>query len=315
MSELAFNELSMDTKVANVSHAGALFEALFEICDAVNKLKLGTFSLRIKKGVNLTAFQGHHLTIITYLESIDKENRTRYTTYLAQKPLLANNPYHKFKEKEAVGFGYAYETGTVSVSINNTVNWKENSYEISREFLPEGSDADIQTNKKNVMHLPFKDQLPDLLPVIHAGILKKAMLNLGDIISIEDFWEKRTELFTMLDFSTDAEALLHKLGSINHPDFIKAARYFERLNLHLLTVGLKQATFDDIPGDVSLDSGMTLTKYGSERIFSLPSGGTGKFSLHAKLGGNLRIYLWPEEGLGRITIGHVGHHLRTVKYK
>lgn len=305
----------MDTEVVNAGHAAALFDALFEICDEINKLKLGTFRLRTKKGINLTAFHGHHLTIITYLEKLDNENRTRYTTYLAQPPLIANNPYHKFEDKEAIGFGYAYETGTVSVSINNTVNWKENSYEISREFLPEGLDEDIQLNKKNVMHLPFIDQVPHLLPAIEAALLTKAVLDLDDIGSIGDFWAKRTELFTMLDFSPDAEVLLHKFGSIGHPDFIKAARYFERLNLHLIAVGLKKAKFDQIPGDVSLDSEMTLTRYGAERIFNLPSGGSGKFSLHAKLGGNLRIYLWPEEALGRITIGHVGHHLRTMKYK
>ncbi|MFP3597067.1 hypothetical protein [Chryseobacterium sp. SIMBA_029] len=314
MSELAFNELSLDTEVVNIAHATALLKTFFKLCDRINELKLGTLRLRTRKGFVGESFNGIHFTIHDFLKTLSFEDRTQYSTYLAQAPLITDNPYYMLEKTEVTGFGHAFETEGITISINNSNNWNKTSYLITREYLGESQDAEIEYVKKDVRHLPHEDHIINLQPYLTNVALSKARLDLKGIKSIEEFWDQRYENFRMLDFSPDSELLLHKFGSINNPNFIKAAKYLERLNLHLIEVSLKKRNFDEIPGDVSLESESTMNKYGSDRIFTLPSGKKVQFSLHAKIGGDLRIYLLPNEAEGKIIIGHIGNHLKTVRF-
>jgi hypothetical protein len=249
------------------------------------------------------------------LPRLEADERNRYSTYLAQTSFISDNPYYSYGGTEAIGFGYAYENDQITVSINNADNWSENSYTINKEYLLEEQDAEVVVENKEVKHLPHENQLDTFKPFFIESALKNAKFNVSNILTIEDFWNRRSEIFEMLDFSVESENLLKKFTSISHPHFSKAMNYFERLNLHLLEVSLGRKKFDNLPGDISLDGEATLNKYSNERIFTLPSGNAKIFSTHAKLGGNLRIYLYPEESRGRISIGHIGHHLNTVNFK
>ncbi|WP_434377023.1 hypothetical protein [Sphingobacterium siyangense] len=304
----------MDTQISNAGHGSQLFTVLFELCDVVNEMGMGTFKLRTAAGFKEVSFKGAHYTVHTFLESLDRGRRERYSTYLSQAPLLHSNPYFKYNSSEVSGFGHSYECGAVAVSINNPDNWMENFYIIEREYLGEGTDAEIVTEEKRIHHLPNKDALDMVSKAIADAVLLEKVLNLDSIASIRDLWERKEELFDKLEFSMETEVLLYRYESINEPNFIKAVNYLSCLNVHLYEVSLGRKSFGDLPGSVSNDGQATLNKYGDERIFTLNSGDKVKFSLHVKLGGNLRIYLWPEENRGKITVGHVGHHLRTVKY-
>ena len=174
-------------------------------------------------------------------------------------------------------------------------------------------DLQIQSQQKDVRHLPNITQVAAYVPYFYKQAVDKATLNLAGIQTIDFFWQERTQLYSQLDFSLESENMLLKFGSVNEPTFIKAARYFEKLNLHLLEAAAGRKDFDDFPGDISNDTPNTVKKYKEERTFTLPSGKKDAFSLHAKLG-NLRIYLYPDAETGRVTIGHVGNHLRTTKF-
>ncbi|MNY06931.1 hypothetical protein D3C86_1397120 [compost metagenome] len=313
MIELAFNELSFNIKAANEAHAIALLNNLFDICNSISKLDLAPLRLRTIKDFKRYSLIDGHFTLEEYLERLPVDDRGRYLGYLAQDPLLSINPYYYFGNEEVTGFGYAYKTNTVAVSINNNGNWQETAYEIRKDYLPEGPDAEIVSELKLVPHLPNTVLLNDFLPNIKQPMVANATFDIATINDINHFWQRKENLFAMLDFSIETEELLLKFESKNHPDFIKATQYFEKLNQHLLKVSLKEAGFGQIPGNKSNDGEATLDQYGAERTFTIPSGQLKIFSLHVTLG-NLRIYLYPNEAQGRYVVGHVGHHLRTKKF-
>jgi len=69
-----------------------------------------------------------------------------------------------------------------------------------------------------------------------------------------------------------------------------------------------------IPCPVSPESEATLQKYPEERTFLCPDGTSRLFNWHAKVS-SWRIYFDPGLGLGRLLVGYVGKHLRTVKFR
>lgn len=314
MLELYFNELSLKTQAVNPAHANTMLLALFELCDAVTALKLGTVRLRTQKGIAAQNIFFDNYNLYEFFGTLKQEDRQRYVTYLAQSAHLHDNPYYTLEDEEVIGFGHAYEAEGIAISINNADNWPAISYPIKREYLAEGDDAEIEYLVKNVSHLPNIGQITAYKPYFSEKTLENARLNLANINSISDFWQKREELFPNLYFCPEAEAMLLKFGSVNHPTFIKAASYLEKLNLHLLEVKMKRKKFDAFPGKISPDTKQTLTSYSEEREFTLPSGNKEVFSVHAKLG-ELRIYLYPDVPNTRIIIGHIGGHLNTSKYK
>lgn len=315
MPELVFNELSLHSDVNNTEHAYSLLKSFFELCDSVNNLKIGTLKIKIGKDFRTLLFTGVHYDIHNFLPRFDEDERNRYSTYLAQTTFISDNPYYSYNGVETIGFGFAYENNLITVSINDAGKWSENSYTITKDYLGEEQGADVITEKKEVKHLPHENQLDEHIAFLTESTLNKAKVDISAILTIEDFWNQRSELFEMLDFSMESENLLKKFTTVNHPQFLKAVKYFGMLNLHLIEVGLGKKKFGNLPGDISLDGEATLKKYGTERIFTLSSGNTKTFSAHVKLGGSLRIYLYPEENRGRITIGHIGHHLNTVNFK
>lgn len=315
MLELAFNELSLDTASSSRAHSISMFEQLFSICDEVNLLKFSPLKLRTTAKVKSSPFKNDHYTLHDYLESLSEDKKRRYLGYLAQVPLIMNNPYYRHGKLESEGFGYAYESSILSVSINNPDNWRQDSYTIERDYLPEEGNTDIQTDSVSVEHIHSGSDISKRESGIKDGILKRPTFDLTKIKDIKAFVEKLEEFFPFLSFAKETAGLILKFASLENPDFIKTALYFERLNHHLQKVALKMAQFDNIPGGVSPDGPTTLQMFGDERTFTLPDGTSKIFSLHAKLGGNLRIYLYPQPDHGKYIVGHVGHHLRTKNFR
>ncbi|QQT33067.1 hypothetical protein I6I99_11065 [Sphingobacterium multivorum] len=315
MSELYFNELSVKTEAENTGHANFLLQNLFDICDAINNLKFDPLKLKTQKDFASRTILTDNYTFFTFLESLKRDVRQRYITYLAQSPHLHENPYFRLDKVEVVGFGHAFLNDGVSVSINNNDNWGQTSYSIQSEYLGEENDAEIEYDEKEVKHLPGKEKLAIYKDHFYKRALQNAVVNLENVDSIEDFWNKREKLFPNLEFSPQSEGLLHKFGALSHPSFIRAVECLNILNLHLKEVDLGTKKFEDFPIKITPDTPSTLGKYGSERTFTLPSSGEDKiFSLHAKLG-ELRIYIYPNADKTKLIIGHIGGHLTTKKYK
>jgi hypothetical protein len=314
MLEVSFNELSLETQVINQAHAASLFKDFFSLCDDLGKLKIDTLRVRSVKDIKHKSFNGLYFSMENYLRTLKNDDRLRILGYLAQEPILAENPYYKFADQYVTGFGYAHENDLLSISVNNQGNWNEQEYDLLREYLEDGLDAEVTTTMVRVRHCPSLAALAGLESYLRDSYLKRKQYGIEEVNDLQMFWKDREELFPMLFFSADVEAVIHKHYSIHHPDFKKAAGYLKRLNDHLTLVRLNQAFFDQLPGDVSNEGEATLNKYGVERTFHMPDGNPVVFSLHVKLGGTVRIHLYPQQDLGKYVIGYIGPHLPTVKY-
>lgn len=314
MSDLYFNELSVNTEATNEAHANALLQGIFDLCDSIHNLNLTPVKLRITKDLTKQNILTENYTIYNFLNSLNKNDKGRYATYLAQSSYLHDNPYYTLEEEEVIGFGHAFEADGLAISINNADNWSKNSYPIRREYLADGESTEIEYEIKEVKHLSYKEEVEGFAPFLTTRALERSQFKLGNIESIANLWQKREDVFPNLEFCSETEGMLLHYGSINNPTFKKAATYLGKLNFHLLEAKMKRKKFDEFPGDVTPDSPQTLKTYSEERKFTLPSGNREVFSLHAKLG-ELRIYFYPDAEKGTVAIGHVGGHLNTTKYK
>ncbi|MCI0674045.1 MAG: hypothetical protein L0Y64_26665, partial [Myxococcaceae bacterium] len=57
-------------------------------------------------------------------------------------------------------------------------------------------------------------------------------------------------------------------------------------------------------------------QFGAERIFLCPDGERRVFRLHSKVRvGEWRVYFIPDRESGRVTVGYIGPHLSTVRFR
>jgi hypothetical protein len=63
---------------------------------------------------------------------------------------------------------------------------------------------------------------------------------------------------------------------------------------------------------VTGESGATMAKYGSHRIFRSSNGSNETFEQHARLVGGFRLHLREITGTRRVEIGYIGPHLPIV---
>ena len=133
----------------------------------------------------------------------------------------------------------------------------------------------------------------------------------------KDIYDRRSLLFSHLDFCGKATEQLEKGGTTN------VAQIFDRLkelNRYAEESWGKGEKFrvDHLCATTSLnaspesDTTLNDSQLNSLRSFSLPDGRTQVFSLHLKFG-DYRIHFFPENN--RIYVGYIGPHLPTSKLK
>lgn len=140
---------------------------------------------------------------------------------------------------------------------------------------------------------------------------------IGTITSGEHAWERRSELFSHLEWSREAEVQLRSLA-LSELVFNSVVDHLVRLNQY--TVTWAGGPFEPLvkfspEGERTLQHG----KLGVERDCTLPSGEIKRLSLHIKLTDYWRIYFEfrqlvkeaPEAPpRGRVLVGYIGKHLR-----
>ncbi|MDM1503785.1 hypothetical protein HX071_16530 [Myroides marinus] len=132
-------------------------------------------------------------------------------------------------------------------------------------------------------------------------------------VTFRDFWIKKERLFPNLIMCGQVKNQIASCGNSAHFNQI-----IEKLKL------LEDAVANWVSGNfsysqinnnyalrISPESTSTMNKYGNERRFSLPNGGTELFELHIKTG-DLRFHFFPDNQTRKVYIGYIGNHLPTI---
>lgn len=126
--------------------------------------------------------------------------------------------------------------------------------------------------------------------------------------------ERMTEVLQRLDLTDGArEQLLALTG--NEQPFPFVVKHLMALDAHAR--GWTQGHFlEGFPFDCSDESDQTLAQFAAERTFLCPDGERRLFRLHSKVRvGEWRVYFIPDRESGRVTVGYIGPHLSTVRFR
>lgn len=323
MLEVSFNELSTTIEASSKAHAADVYAGFMVLADNIMALKIAP--LRIRSYIDLAnkSISKDYYSLKDWLRTITPEERQRYLGYLAQDPIVVDNPAYYFNDIEAKGFGYAVNNDLCSVSYSTNNYWSDDSYVVQRLANHE-NEPDVEIDEVTVNHCLLKDyentdgvvtQRINHIEYLLSEYKNKQELKLKSLASIDELWNNRSMLFPYLDFSPEVLYQISNYGSLENASLQKSISYLFRLNNHIQDVFQGKSNFVDLPGDVSNDSEATLNMFGEERNLPTHDGGTFQYTLHSKLGGNLRIYMMPRATELRITIGYIGNHMRTKNFK
>lgn len=132
-------------------------------------------------------------------------------------------------------------------------------------------------------------------------------------VSFVNLWSKRDHLFPNLVLCGDVEDQIHTAGRsskfnqiiVKLSEFDKAVKNWVNGEFNYRDINREYAL------RISPESDQTMAKFGNQRIFSLPNGGTAVFELHIKTG-DLRFHFFPDNHNRKVYVGYIGSHLNTV---
>ncbi len=132
-------------------------------------------------------------------------------------------------------------------------------------------------------------------------------------VSYKNFWGKRKKLFPSLIFCPQIEDHVYSVGNSGH--FNQIVERLREFNKAVSEWKAGAFSYKEVNKNYALrispESELTMSKFGNERIFPLPKGGTAYFELHIKTGG-LRFHFFPQNETKIVFIGYIGSHLSTV---
>lgn len=175
--------------------------------------------------------------------------------------------------------------------------------------------ADLFPNETNVfLGINFEGtQVPPEIQITDDDSYKQFnKTNLWNV-TFKNFWGKREKLFPNLVFCPQVKDHVYSVGGSSHfNQIVERLKEFDRA-----VSGWTQGIFSykQINSNYSLrispESDGTMSKFGNERIFPMPTGGTEYFELHIKTGG-LRFHFYAQNTTRLVFIGYIGPHLSTV---
>lgn len=212
--------------------------------------------------------------------------------------------------KRAIGLEYAFVWEALAISFQSEEQW----------------DCDVL--KLTVTKLEENGELVnDVVNIFHASSAKH-VLNHGswivdrsriDIHDGSDLWNRRNELLPNLELCESTYEQLIAL-QVGNPMLRPVAKRLFELEDYCKNWMSGPFSPDTLSCKVTPESTTTLEKYGAERTFLCTDGKQRIFSWHLRLTpGAWRIYIIPvnPEALnqtGKVMVGYVGPHLRTVTF-
>jgi hypothetical protein len=241
---------------------------------------------------------------------VDVELRRYYRSLTTKSPFLRDQPALEkvfagidcfVGSAAALGVRAAYVADGLAVSLLSDATWDRPLLACE---IHEIVDEDIISRCESVHHASTSDHVLAQSEWIHGRIQ-------STVLTGQELWRRVDELFPRLEFCVVVEDQMVRLPSLS---LASVVRGLFRLNAFCLS--WQSGTFDPhaIECTVSPEKESTLQQFGNERTFMCPDGEYRVFSWHVKLG-QWRIYFAPCVGTGRLLIGYVGDHLRTVKFR
>ena len=240
---------------------------------------------------------------------VERELRQFFGSLATKIPFLQDDPAAGdasteidciWNEHRGLGFKAAYVTDGLAVSMLSADAWDSDSINCEIQEITEN---DITSRNEPIHHASSESHIDAQTNWIQQRI-QSAVANGTEL------WNRAQGFFPSLACCPAVEGQMKGLPA---QSLASITRGLFRLNSFCLD--WQAGPFDPrrIDCEVSPDSQMTLEQYGPERTFLCPDGSHRTFSWHAKVG-QWRIYFDYTAGPGRLLIGYVGSHLRTVRY-
>ncbi len=306
------NELSVESQAKDRTDAQRLMKDLMSIIESLKSLQ-GEDPIRTS-GTLWAKELFHDYTVQQWLNELNEPQMRWF------KKVVRNGPYiETLLDKEVEYHECWYHGDDVSstsiagaVFFEGIVTSLQDSNRFAFKHLPlryrEGDQAFTAVDLFNVYD-------PNSVEAIIQEILETFRT---DIVSWEDFWDRKGTLFPKLTF---CECVKRQLLKINfEPINIKGiVRHLAMMNAYYSTqdAGQQAPDYTKMGIEASTETQCTLERYGYQRKFDCPDGNERLFDWHSKLRGqNLRIHFYPPDSENAcFLIGYIGEHLKTCKYR
>lgn len=313
--EIVFNELSLKTPFDSKQAARRLMTKF------IDTLRTSTGQGAKRKLCTMSNFDHLELSVDYQIvqwrndSEVEREERSFLRTLQDKNdpplPDIANLSVEtNYLGTRSIGLEYAVVFEALAISIQSEEQWDCDRLKLTVTKLEE--EGELVDELIDIYHASSKSHVLN-----HTAWIQER--NRTNIISGKDLWDRRNELIPNLKLcnsTVDQLTVLQEGNSMLRPVI---RRLFE---LEDFCRNWQFGAFlpDTLPCLATTESQVTLQKYGSERTFICPDGQQRLFSWHVRLTPLAwRIYFIPEEPnspnqSGKIIIGYIGSHLRTVRF-
>jgi hypothetical protein len=240
---------------------------------------------------------------------VERELRQFFRSLATKKPFLEDQRDVEVVWREidcfwdnqsALGLKAAYVSDGLALSMNSCREWDTHLIQCEIHELVEDG---VECRTELIHHASSPRHIDEQTSWIEQRI--RTVVKDGQTL-----WRFRSDFFPALDWCSAVQNSIADLTPLALPSIIRGL-----FSLNAYCAIWQNGSFDprSLSCIVSPDSEATLKKYHEERTFLCPDGQHRLFSWHLKVG-SWRIYFHPFPGPGRLLVGYVGKHLRTVKF-
>lgn len=312
--DMVLNHLSLGTPAAEERTARELMSELIRTLSTAVKLGVKTLRAQTKIGGIIIA-QDYPVAKWLNDNQVSQDERDFLLTLSTQTPPIAditepgieNRVYlseFRYQGEQATELGIAYLLNALAVSLLSEEKWDCSRLDLEVRRLDENQE--IIDERVEIVHASRPNHVlehaEEIQHRIRTGVRDGAEL-----------WHRRAELFPHLEFCQDVGERLQNIRTGNVMLRPIEKRLFE---LEDYCQSWERGPFDSKSLlNASRERQTTLQQFGEERNFLCPDGEKRDFSWHVRLTPLAwRIHFFPDVGPGKMIIGYIGPHLRTVNF-
>src|SRR6266568_1206870 len=284
--EMVLNELSLRSPAHNVQTARQWMSGFISTVQkatkhGVKKVVRTEYNLRS----TLLSYENGY-TVGRWLkdDEVDQVARNFFLGLVTPEPFLSDIIDEEIKSKfdsfqfwhqedEAKGLGVAFMIEALAVSFKSEERWYPSRLELKVNQLDDN--GEIISTYEELVHASHEDHIQE-----HIGWIQQH--SRAEIHDGLDIWNHKEELFPNLQF---CESVGEQMANLLHGD-IRLQPIVKRLyELENYCSSWHEGPFDvnGFFSKVSLESGVTLRRYGPERTFVCPDGIGRLFKWHVRL--------------------------------
>lgn len=304
MRELVLNDACLASNALDVPEAAALAEdierGLAELISARHalssmRLSASTGEIHISPGVTLA-------DVLTYLLRNTAAGRllTRLATKFPVEDDVEDDEFAALIEWSipahpgSLSLVLCARSARIAVTISNLSAWTIDPLHLVVVTNPDTPGETTNVEIDNVFSSASAAALSARLTEAFVETAKPA-----------DLWRGRTRLFPNLDFAPRVEGDLANLGTMQYAAAVSRLVEIDKAS-GAWTPGKPSPVY---LSKVTGESGATMNKYGSHRIFRSSNGNDEVFELHARLADGFRLHLREIAATRRVEVGYIGPHL------